>query len=168
MARMVDADAVKIVWIDKALLTTPNAPKVSELTAGTVLDLTCIMLASSKISAAGSDTVSERAVCETANVVTPTVKNYEGSLDLFRDFTAGVASATDPTTKFAGNYETGYIVIREGSSSTVPFAVGNKVDVYLFIADQPQKVSGKGEGFLKMTVPLFPQGVMKIQTTTVA
>src|SRR5664279_1725075 len=113
-----------------------------------------------------SDTVSEKSITETAQIDVPTIQKYSGSLELFRDYTTGVPSASDFTSYFAGANEAGYIVRRVGLPSTTAYASGQKLEVYKFVADPPHLTGGTGSGYVKGTVKLLPQGVFSLVATS--
>ena len=72
----------------------PAAPTVAELNAG--IDASCRILFSDFVwSAADSDTVDEKALCDVGNAQGLAASNWEGSITPFRYFTAG--GAADPT-----------------------------------------------------------------------
>ena len=168
MARIVDLNVTRYDWIPGvAGLTTPSGPKVTELTAGTVKPLSSYVVTTTNVNATGSDTVNERAITDNANVVVPTIGNYEGNLVLFRDYSAGAPTANDPLTIFTGSGVVGWIVRRVGLPASTAFAVGQKVDVFLFMSDNPQISGGAAEGYLKLTVPLLQQGLFYLNATTV-
>lgn len=111
----------------------------------------------------GSDTTNERAVCETNNVVTATIGNYMGRMDLFRSW-----DETDPmnpdwdaddVSTWLAYLDQGWVVRRNGPKYDVDLADGQVVETYKFAADNVQTSGGTGSGFLKATVPLLPQGV---------
>jgi hypothetical protein len=134
-----------------------NAPTVTELTAGR--DLTCLMVSTYEVRMDGSDTTSERAVCETSNVDVPTMGNYTGRFELFRQWddvteaweTADVLQWLDPK-------DVGYFVRRLGFAHDDAYAAGQQVEVYKLMADEAQIQGGTGQGYLKATVPMFKQG----------
>lgn len=160
---MVDQGRTKLTWVPgDAGIANPAVPTTVELAAG--VDVTCIMVSTYEVRADGSETTNERAVCETANVVAPTVQNYMGNLNLFRQFdaTTGAAEVDDALNLFEFG-EVGWFVRRVGKPYTTAFAASDVVEVYKFMADTPQIQAGTGEGNLKATVPLFPQGVFDLK-----
>jgi len=101
--------------------------------------------------------------------VVPTIGNYEGSLVLFRDFTAGVpTSNVDLLDTFSGSGQTGFLVRRVGKPAASAVAAADVVDVFKFMTDNPQVAGGTGEGYLKMTVPLLQQGAFKVGAVVTA
>src|SRR5690606_39892793 len=85
MPRLVDQGVTKLTLVPgEDGIADVNAPKLSELLLGR--DLTCQMVTTYEVRADNSDTTNERAVCEVANVVTPTVQTYMGRYDLCREW----------------------------------------------------------------------------------
>lgn len=163
MPKMVDQGVTKLTWIPgEGAIADPSAPEATELNGVTAVDLSCIMVSTYEVRADGSETTNERAVCEKANVVAPTIQNYMGNAVLFRDFAAGIPGPSDVTEIFPQEGVLGWFVRRLGSAYNVAYADGDVVEVYKFLNDVPQMQGGTGEGYLKGTVPLLPQGVFDI------
>lgn len=169
MARIVDLNVTGYWWVPGATgLTTPDGPKITELSAGTVKALSPYVVTTTDINPTDSDTVSEKGITDTTNAVVLTIGNFDGTLVLFRDYTSGAPTANDPLTIFTGAREVGWIVRRLGKPASTPLAVGDKVDVFLVMADNPKQTGGQNDGYLKLTVPLKQQGQMAIGVTCVA
>ena len=169
MARTVDLGVTRYDWIPGDTgLTTPAAPKVTELTIGTAKALSAYVVTTTSLNPTDSDTVSEKSITDTTNSVALTIGNFDGNLVLFRDYTAGVATASDPMSYFTGANVLGWIVRRFGMPASSAWAIGQKVDVFKVLTDNPQQSGGAGDGYLKLTVPLKQQGVMYLGVTTVA
>src|SRR5665647_125892 len=89
MARTIDLNVTTYWWIPgDAGIANPDAVSAAVLTAGT--NISVYLHSSTSINATSSDTVSEKGITDVANVVTPIIGNYEGTLVGFRDMTAGV------------------------------------------------------------------------------
>lgn len=158
MARMVDLGITKISWV--TTISNPLAPTAAELNAGK--DLSCLMTTTYEARFDGSDNVTEQAVCETSSTITPTIEKYMGNLVFFQDYTAGVLSGTDISSAFANAYELGYLVVRTGLPYSTAWTAAQKISfIGKYVADRVQSVGGVASGYLKATVPLFPQGFAK-------
>jgi hypothetical protein len=156
---MVDQGVTKLTWIPGVnAIIDHNAPTAAELNHVNAVDLSCIMVQTYEARADGSDTTNERAVCETAESVTPTIQKYMGNFVLFRDMEAGVPGPDDLTELFPQNGAVGWFVRRTGKPYDALYVDGDKVETFLFINDVPQLSGGTGEGNLKGTVPMLPQG----------
>jgi len=163
MPRMVDQGKTKLYWVPGDTgIANPAAPTLAELNAG--VDVTCLMVSTYEVRADGSETTNERAVCETSNVVSPTVQNYMGNLILFRQFddTTG-APETDDALNIWDFADIGWFVRRNGKPYTTAWTAGDVVETFKFMADTPQVSGGAGEGYLKATVPLLPQGTFNVK-----
>lgn len=166
MPRMVDQGVTKLTWIPgEGGIVDHNAPTVAELNHANAVDLSCIMVSTYEVRADSSDTTNERAVCETAETITPTIDKYMGNLVLFRDLVAGVPGPDDLTEVFPQSKVTGWFVRRTGKSYDQAYVDGDVVETYKFMNDVPQLSGGTGEGFLKGTVPLLPQGRFAVAAT---
>jgi hypothetical protein len=166
--RMVDNGVTKLYWVEgDTTITDVSAPTVAQLNGG--VDITCITVSTYEVRADASDTTNERAVCETANVVAPTIKNYMGNLVLFRLINAStfVPETNDPINVFEFGV-VGWFVRRLGSAFDVAWAANDQVEVYKFMSDVPQIQGGTGEGYLKATVPLLQQGTFDIKAIVAA
>lgn len=160
MARIVDLNVTTYYWVPgDAAIANVNAPSVAAVSAGE--NISPYVVTSTAIMPSASETVNERSITDTANVVVPTIGNYEGNLVLFRDYAAGVPGTDDLLSTFTGR-PVGFIVRRVGKASSTALAAADVVDVFKFMADNPQTQGGTGEGYLKLTVPLLQQGAFAV------
>lgn len=168
MARTIDLNVTTYWWIaGDAGIANPDAVSAAVLTAAK--NISQYVHASTKVGPTASDTVQDKGITDTANVDTPVIGNYEGTLVLFRDLTAGAPTANDPLTVIGSAAGVvGWVVRREGFASSTAAAAAQKVDVFKFATDTPQKSGGTGAGMLKVTIPLFQQGVMRVETALAA
>lgn len=158
MPRLVDQGVTRLTWVPgEDGITAIAAPTLAQLAAGR--DLTCLMVSTYEVRMDGSDTTSERAVCETANVDAPTMQNYLGRFELFREWDdVTEAWETDDVLQWLDYKDVGYFVRRLGFSKDTAYAAGQQVEVYKFMADEAQTQGGTGQGYLKATVPMLKQG----------
>jgi hypothetical protein len=131
------------------------APTVAELNAG--IEASGAILSNGfQLGATASDSVDEKPLSTLGNVKVLTTSNYEGSLTLFRFFTA--ANVYDPAAdqafqalKTKGNVV--YIAKRFTSKlSTAAWAVGDEVSVFAVTTDNAQ--DAEATGYIKKIVPL--------------
>ncbi|ROP45949.1 hypothetical protein [Pseudokineococcus lusitanus] len=163
MPRLLDSGILRYQWVPgTAGLSTPAAPKVSDLTAGTTADITPLCVAgATSVVAAASDTNDEKSLADTGNGQTPTFDNYSGNLTLFRDFDdLAVATDEDPLELFPRKGIYGWIVTRVGPPRATAFATGQVVSAFLFCTDNPIDLATNQSGAVKIQVPLLPQGQM--------
>lgn len=166
MPRLVDQGVTRLTWVPgEDGIADVAAPTVTELEAGK--DLTHLMVTTYEVRTNGSDTTAERSVADVANVDTPTIANYMGRFDLFRDWDAdaGEFDPDDDVLNFLQYKDEGYFVRRLGLPRDDDWAADQQVEVYKFMADEPQIQGGTGEGNLKATVPLFQRGVYNTRAT---
>ncbi|MEU5156748.1 hypothetical protein [Glycomyces sp. NPDC021274] len=158
MPRLVDQGVTRLTWVPGVDgIATITAPTLAELAAGR--DLTCLMVSTYEVRMDASDTTSERAVCETANVDAPTMQNYMGRFELFREWDdALLAWETDDVLQWLDYKDVGYFVRRLGFPRDTAYAAGQQVEVYKLMADEAQVNGGTGTGYLKATVPMLKQG----------
>lgn len=139
----------------------PGAPTVAELNAG--IDFSCAVLASDFTwSAADSDKVAERALCDTNNKNALGADNFQAGITLFRMFDA-VTGAVDETedeafqaVKAKGTTVWGY-VRENGKLATAAWAADDEIPLGMeLLTDNPQRPQNAG-GYIKNRVPLEPQ-----------
>lgn len=163
MPRLVDLNVTTYWWITA---TTRTLADVTATALTSAANISQYVVSTTTVGPTASDTVSERGITDTSNAVIPTIGNYEGSLVLFRDFTSGAPSANDPLTKIADAAgEVGWLVRRVGKTSSDAATLGDEVEAYLFMTDNPQVSGGAGDGYLKATIPLLQQGVFSLTHT---
>jgi hypothetical protein len=154
----------RIDWIPVAGLTTPSAPKATELNAGTRISGALETGYTLKFS--DSETDSSKTVEDEGNVETPTLKNYEAKLTFFQDdIGTGTQDAPVPlsifTTAlnlFSVPYVEGWLVSRYGRKAAVAYAATHVVSVYRFKSDYPRFLEGEPGNPTRVEVEFFPQG----------
>lgn len=150
--------------IKLAILTAkpanPLAPTVAELSAG--IDASCRVLSSDyTLGATDSDRITgEKALCEEGNVSALGSSNFAAGITPFRYFTSTGASETTADAVFQALKAKGttvYLYERQTSKkSTEVWAIGDEVDGYEVITDNPQKPS-EMTGYIKRRVPMEVQ-----------
>lgn len=163
MPKKVDIGVTRLAWVPgDSPFADYQAPEVAELSVPGVRDLTCMMVTSYEVRMDGSDTTNERSVCQTNNVVTPTIGNYMGNLVLFRDWDESDPMNPDWTEddvlEWLAYLDTGWFTRRLGFAYDHPWEDGQKIELYKFQSDNVQTSGGTGDGNLKATVPLLQQG----------
>lgn len=163
-----------IYWIPVAGLTTPSAPKATEINAGTRVSQA--LEAGYALRFMDSGVVASQTVEEEGIVESPSLINYEGKLSFFKDdIGTGTQSAPVPSTAFttvtalfATPYVEGWLVSRYGRKASVAVAAGDIVSVYRFKNDFPRIIAGDAEVPLKVEVGFLPQGEAYANATCVA
>jgi hypothetical protein len=165
---------VKIVWVPVAGLTTPAAPKATELVAGT--DLSLAIETGYKLGPMDSDVDNSKTIADEGNSDTPTMGKYEGMLTLFRDDVgSGTNVVPTPSTVFTTAFNLfksakveGWLVKRLGKKQAVAFAAGDVVSAFRFISDYPREVEGTKMAPNRVEVEFFQQGSQFLNVTCVA
>ena len=155
-SKLVDLGITRVWWVTDAAFN-PAAPTAALINAGK--DLSTYLLPDYVFAADASTTISERDITAVVDSDTPTIGKVKGSLHLFRAFNqaTGAPDTTDLESTFVGN-PTGWLVRRTGFATATALVATHLVELANFVADVPQKEGGTGTGFLKLTVPLLPQG----------
>jgi hypothetical protein len=168
IVRLVDQGVTRLTLVQNADgIANEAAPTLTELATG--IDLTCQMVTTYEVRADASDTTNERAVCDTANVVTPTVQNYIGTFQLFRQWdNVAMQWTTEDVLQYLSYGSLFWFVRRMGFARDVAYASNQQVETYLFMADTPQITGGTGDGYLKATVPLLQQGRFDVKAIVAA
>lgn len=146
----------------------PTAPSAALLTDAR--NISCAIATGYKLNPTDSKTDPSTTICDSENVVVMTSYNYEGSLTIFRD--ADLAATTSAFAKawaFFKNKtgETGYLVRRVGKLNTAAASVGDELDSFKFIADDPMDVVGE-DAPIQATIEFFKQGQMELNVAAVA
>lgn len=138
----------------------PFAPTVAELGAG--VDISCRILSSDYLlGSTDSDKIPEKELCKEGNANAIGASNYQAAVTPFRYFdeTTKRAHATEDEVyqllKAKGT--TLYLYERNtAKKSTDAWAVGDEVDGFEIVTDNPQKPSDMG-GYIKRRVPMEVQ-----------
>jgi hypothetical protein len=171
MSNKMLAPNTTIWWVPASANWDPAAPSAALLTDAR--NISCAIDNGYKLGPTKSDTDKSKSICESANVETRTAYNYEGSLTFFRE--GDLANNTSAYAKaFAffkngtqGGLNEGYLVRRTGYKNTVAAAVGQEVESFLFVADNPMDdVADKTT--IKYTVDFKQQGLMDLFVALVA
>lgn len=173
--KMVNQKRIAVWWIPEAGLTAPSAPSAAQINAGTRISQALKTGYTLKFN--DSNTDNSRTVEDEGNVETPTLKNYEGKLNFFRDeIGTGTQDAPVPATIFTTvldlfktPYVSGWLVSRYGPKADVPVAAGNKVSVFKFKNDYYKVIEGDaGETPVEIEVEFLKQGEAYANVTAVA
>lgn len=166
MAKITANEYVKVAWVPDALMSPAQAAAPS----ATLLNNTAITLDLSpaiawqdfELGASDSDDVEDRGITDPGNAVTRGFANFSATLSFFRD-----ANGSDTNSDYVKAFQTfrtprtyGYLIIRVAEKKwNAPFAAGDRVSVYKFIADIVVDDT-EGDDSVKFTVSYLPQGVL--------
>lgn len=164
----------RIDWVPVAGLTTPAAPKATELNAGTRISPAVETGYSLKFN--DSDVDNSKTIEDEGNVETPTLANYEGNLTFFKDeLGTGTQDAPVPATVFTAANALfkvakveGWLVSRHGKKGSVPYAALDVVSTFRFISDYPRTLEGDAGNPIRTQVEFLPQGEAYANVTCVA
>lgn len=163
-----------IWYIPLAGLTSGSSPSAAQINAGT--RISGAVTTGYAIGFKDSDVDKSKTVEDEGNVDTPTLKNYEGKISLFKDeIGSGTQDApenptvfTDAVNLFKVPYVEGWIVTRYGKKASVPVAAGDKVSTYRFKNDQPITMESASGSPILVEVNFLPQGEAYPNVTAVA
>lgn len=136
----------------------PEAVSATDANAG--IRAECFLTTDSRLSATGSTTTQEAAICDGAVAAVPVDRQFEGSLTVFRDLdpdTGLPVSSGDEV--FAALSEFGarvWVLVSKGPQYTEDFESGQPYKLYEVITDEPQEPSSR-EGSIKEVVPVHVQ-----------
>lgn len=167
MAEKMMSPNTTIWYVPLAGLTTPAAPKATEINAGT--NISCAIVTGYTLNATASDTDDSKTICDEANVQTRTLGNYEANISFFRDPVGATPTVfTTAYDLFKVARVEGWLVSRQGKKSTALAAVSDIVSVYKVMNDASMdETSDKGTP-IRFTVPFLQRGEFYVNTTVVA
>ena len=153
-----------IWWVPLAGLTTPSAPKATEINAGT--NMTLSIETGYTLGATDPDVDNSRSIGDEGTVETPTIGNYQGSFTFFRDdIGTGTNAAPTPSTIYTTVFSlfkagpvTGWIVSRHGKKYTSPAAANDVVSVFKFTSDYYKTLDGDKGTPIRYSIAMLPQG----------
>lgn len=134
----------------------------------TATNISCAIETGYKLNPLKSDVNTKMTICDAAHVEAPVRYNYEGDLTFFRegDFNDTTSPFAIAFAFFGTTRNTGFLVRRIGSASSVAIAPGQKVDSFKFINDFPKDVVDND--LIEFNTKFHPQGLMALNTTVVA
>jgi hypothetical protein len=158
MPRTIADKRERWVWLETEP-ADPTAVTAAEANAG--IRMECDLLSSdSRLSPTASDTINERAICESTNAQAPTNGNAEGRLAVFRDIDPDtglpVASGDEVFAAVSTKGTRGWVLKSKGPLYTEDFAADHPYSLYEVVTDEPQEPSDRG-GYIKDVVPLLVQ-----------
>lgn len=167
MPKMLSDGDDKLLWVPAGGIDDISAPKVSELTATGVLDISCLVTkANFALGSTGDEMINDPALCAKGSSPAPGSTNYEAAMDFFRYTTLSEDEAWET---FTGKNIEGYLVHRIGKPSDVAIAAGDKVRVFFVITTTPQQLVPEANGgFRKFREVFLPQSELVDERALVA
>lgn len=144
MPKMLSDGNHKLTWVPDGGIANVAAPTVAELSAGGVLELSCLVTANDfALGPTGDNEINDPALCSESNSTAPGRTNYEGAMNFFRWIPAG---EDDAWNTFTGKGIAGYLVHRIGKHHTASYAATDEVQVFGVITGTPSPVAPAADG----------------------
>ncbi len=147
------------------------APTLAQLTDATkVFNISQAVTDDYTLNMTDSDSDTSLAIVDNANVETPTLYNYEASLDGFRDANPAADSAYNLFKTLFGLAPVGtkyYLIKRIGKLHDAAFAAGDLVSVYGVTTDFPIDIIGDGE-MIRLGARFLITGELAVNVATAA
>jgi len=126
---------------------TSAAKWATAITAGLIVDISCAVEDGYSLNATGSATDSSMSVCDIAEVESPTYKEYEAALSLFRNRPGTIDT---PIYDIALSWLDGldvplYLVKRVDKAQGIPVAAGHTLSAYSVTTDNGKDAADDGE-----------------------
>lgn len=134
----------------------PEAVTTAELEAGVRAE--CFFTTNTRLSATGSTTATEASLCDSASAQSPTGRQWEGSIEVFRDLdpdTGLPVSGGEPVFDALDAYaEKVWLWRRRGPLHSEPIAAADPYKLYEVVVDAAQDPSDRSGSF-KEIFPVF-------------
>jgi hypothetical protein len=153
---------VKVAWVPTIASTT--APKVSELTGASAIDLSCYLSADGFTPSLDEAVISDDRLCDTETFEQP--GRATRSLQVTYIDNSNTTDDNDAYETLTPG-ATGYIVVRRGKPYDTTFATADKVDVWPVKCGKQSDLPPEANSVLKVTQKLFVTGRV-IDRVTVA
>jgi hypothetical protein len=124
---VVSDGTVKVVWVPA--LADPSTPTLTEVTAGTALDLSCFLTADGLTPGGDEQVITDERLCSKQTFEQPGRHTDTLSLKYVYDQQAAPSAADNEAFETLKHLTEGYIVERWGLDYDTDFAVGQIVDV---------------------------------------
>ena len=151
---------VGIWYADLAAITTPSAPKLSEITTGLaastsprVYNLSAAIATGYKLEATKSDSIKSKSVIDTGNSDSRGAYNYDVSIPLFQEalpLTNATSEYLVAMSLIGHKGVSCYLIKRLGKPYSVGLAVGDVVSVFQINMDNP--ITNEGNPGAPITV----------------
>lgn len=167
MGKRLSQARIKLLWVPEGGIANFHAPTVAELTAGTVIDMSCMVGKSNYLlGASGDESISDPALCDEGNTSVPGNTNYEAGMDFFRYET----NLEDiPWNTFTEKGIDGYWVERRGKRYSDPIVATDVVKVMQVISGTPRDLPvPENGGYDKFRVDYFPQSQVYLRAVVAA
>src|SRR2546426_696479 len=149
MADLLADGNIKVTWAPS--VANISAPTVAELTAGTAVDLECLIMLGGLDIKGDTASVDNTALCSTDDTEEPGRVSYNIELTAKRKDTTSEDKAWNTLTDRA----LGYLVVRRTVASTTAWTVGQACEVYPVRCGRPMMDEPEKNAVQKFKVKLF-------------
>lgn len=149
-------------------LADPAAPKLTELTGGTVTDISCYLTPGGFALTTDQATITDERECSTEVFGQPGRKTYTlGITGIDNTNSANSADSNELVDALVEGQQV-YAVRRRGKAFDAPFATGDKVTVIPFKAGVRSEVAAEANSVLRSTWASFITGPVQVDVAVVA
>ena len=162
------AGSIKIAWVPGGL-TTPAAPKLSEITAVSAVDISCLTMSDGFGNTVDQSVGTGRRICSAIPYDIPgPIRRAFNVLKAVYDPQGATTTALNKAWTGLVPGTTGDFVIRYGLPGTQDFAIGDKVNVISARLGAQNQEAPDDEGELVFTQTIYGTGTENIGKTMVA
>jgi hypothetical protein len=157
--------SLKALWV--TTIDDTAEPTLTELTAGTVIDLSCYITADGLTPGTDEQVSTDDRLCSRQTY--ERVGRHTDTLQLTYVYQGQLPAATDNKAQATLRHkELGFVVLRWGDDYEVPLAVGDIVDIYPAECGVQQKQPPEANGRLRIMQKIFVRGETKRDVAVVA
>ncbi|WP_207760065.1 hypothetical protein [Bifidobacterium scaligerum] len=158
---------VKTVFVPA--LANPAAPTVTEMTADSVIDISCYLTGDGWALTTGQDSIDDDRECSTQTFQQPGRKTTDNTTVTVIDNTnTEIEADSNKAVEAMQEGATGYFVRRRGKDFDVAFAAGDKVSVFPVKFGEKQPVATEANSVIRSTIPFTVTGPWYVDNATVA
>lgn len=167
-----------IWYVDTLALTTPTAPKLSEITTALaaivsprMVNISAAIGAGYKLGALKSDVIKSKGIVDTGNYDARGAGNYDCSLPLFQEALPAVNTTSDylvATGLLAQKNIFCTMMKRLGKPYTSPLVIGDVVSLFSIVTDNPVILEGNVGDPVTLTIVGGKQGFIAQNVVIVA
>lgn len=154
---------LKVVWVPA--IANPDAPTVSELTAQTVVDLSCYLTADGWNPSADEQVISDDRLCDTETYEQP--GRASRSLEVTYIDNTNTAKENEAVETLQPG-TSGYLVTRSGVPFDTPIDAGDLVDVWPVTCGIYQKLPPEANSVLRRTQRMFVTSRVRVDVEVVS
>jgi hypothetical protein len=156
---------IKAAWVPS--LADPEHPTVAELTAPSVVDLSCYLTGDGFTPSADEQTITDDRLCSRQTYEQP--GRFTDKLDIKYVYQGQEMTAADNKAFTTLRHLTaGYLVSRWGTDYEAAFAAGDIVDVYPAACGKQMKAPKEDNAMLKIAQKIFITGPVQEDVAVVA